>query len=175
MIFSFESLKNKVKKESKDSIREVILAKRYGNNCLLIFLYLLINYYLLFIPVSSMYVYYIEFIAFLIIFCLIFNSKRVGIGLGKNSLVCVKFGLSYNVKKVYDVSLDSIKYLDIKKFLSLTLVNLSYIDKDGKFVKLRFFYNNIVIGLSTTEQKKNGLVITKKLKEIQKVLDKGDF
>lgn len=175
MIFSFESLKNKVKKESKDSIREVVLAKRYGNNCLLIFIYLLINYYLIFIPVKSMYVYFLEFIVVLIIFCIIFNSRRVGIGLGKNSLVCVKFGLSYKVKKVYNVSLDEIKYLDVKKFLSITLVNLSYIDDEGKFIKLRFFYNSIVIGLSVIEQKKNGLLITKKLREIQKVLDKGDF
>lgn len=175
MIFSFESLKNKVKKESKELITEVVLAKKYGNNCLIVFFYLLINYYLLFFPVLHMYIYYILFTIVLIIFYLIFKSHNVGIGLSKKSLVYVKFGISYKTKKVYNVPLDSIKYLDVKKILSITLVNMSYIDRDGNFIKLRFFYNSIVIGLSTTEQKKNGLLIAKKLKEIQKVLDKGDF
>ena len=52
---------------------------------------------------------------------------------------------------------------------------MSFIDSDGHFVKLKYYYTGIVIGLSTTLQKKNGLLISKKLKEIQKVLDKGDF
>lgn len=175
MIFSFESLKNKIQNESKEIISNVVLAKSYGNNCLLIFLYLFINYYLLFIPVISMYVYYAEFFVVLVIFYIIFSSKKVGIGLSKNSLIYVKFGLSYKTKKVYNVPLDSIKYLDVKKVLNLTLVNMSFIDSDGHFVKLKFYYTGIVIGLSTTLQKKNGLLISKKLKEIQKVLDKGDF
>ena len=175
MLFSFESLKNKIKNQSKDVINYVIYARSYGSNCLLIFFYMLINYYLLFFPFISITIYYIVFFLVLIIFCVIFDSKKVGVGLSKNSLVYVKFGLTYRIKKVYEVPLDEIKYLDVKKLFGITLVNMSYIDSDGKFTKIRFFYNTIVIGLSVTEQKKNSLLITKKLKEIQKVLDKGDF
>lgn len=96
--------------------------------------------------------------------------------MGEEHFLFVRFGhFRFKEKEIYEILFDNIKYLQFVSFFGFHFVKMSFLDNTGRFKKIHLFYHSIVIGLSVTEQKRNGLKITEKLLELQKILDRGDF
>ena len=176
MFFSFDSFVLKLKKYSQDKIKEVVCGTWYGNTILLIFLTIFIYYFgCVFFKLNR--VLYITFYIILFIILVVYiSSRKIGFGIGDKRFCYgnVRF-LKPDFYNVCDVSYDRIRYINVIKIFSFTLVKLSFISDDLRLKKLRFCFNSYVFGFSLNEHKKNALLIRKKLEEIQKIVDKGDY
>lgn len=174
MIFSFESFCNKVKNCTNNILSSIVFGNWYGNTLILIVVFFILNYFMS-IMIPNFIVYIICYCLLLILFLFLVINRKIGFGMGKNGFVYVIFSCFYKPKKVYEIPFDNIKYLVVRKNFSVTLVNMSFIDKDGRLKKIKFRFNTMVFGLSTHEHKKNSLNIYNKLIELQKQIDRGDF
>ncbi len=171
MIFSFSSFCNRVKKNSERKVKYVVYGSYYGYTWIA---FLLSCFFLDFV----LYSHYFLFFFFLIFFLLLFfiSTRRMGFGMGEEHFLFVRFGhFRFKEKEIYEILFDNIKYLQFVSFFGFHFVKMSFLDNTGRFKKIHLFYHSIVIGLSVTEQKRNGLKITEKLLELQKILDRGDF
>ena len=81
----------------------------------------------------------------------------------------------YKIKRAYEIDLDKLKYLNVFKLGSLIFITISFINSDGKFIRLKFNYNSVFLGLSLDKQRKNSHIITNKLLNIEKILNRGNF
>lgn len=175
MLFGFESFCNKVKKCSDEIFRYIVYGNWYGNTWIVIGLFFFLFYEsFFFIRYFVIWIIFYFILLFGVTFYL--GTRRVGFGVNKNKFIYVKFShLFYKVKKVWVVPFDKITYLNIHKVFGLKIVNMSFLSDKGKIEKIKFTYNNIVIGLSVTEQRKNAMEVSKKLLEKERELDRGDF
>ena len=104
------------------------------------------------------------------------TGRKMGIGLNDKMIFvnCLNF-LGNKSKKVYDVPFDNIKYISVYKLLYINYVKLSFIDNGKRLVQLRFCFSDLIIGSWHSKQKENSKMMYNSLREIQKVIDKGDF
>ena len=177
MIWGFESLKGILKRNSFEKIDGLMYASWYGNTFIAIIVALLLNDLLLAIFIRT-----VPIMAYVSPFLVLFGlyiylvTRRAVFGVTKNNFVYAKLGRLLNkAKEVYEVPIKNIRYLDVKKILMITIVKLYFISDMGKFKKVKFTYSSVFIGLDRKEYKKNHKIVTDKLMEVQKVLDKGDF
>lgn len=176
MFFSFDSFALKLKKYSQDKIKEVVCGTWYGNTILIILLTLFVYYFgCVFFRLNNV-ISLIFYIVLMIILVVYISSRKIGFGLGDKGFCYGKAKiLKGDFYKFSDIPFERIKYIDVKKFFSFTFVKVSFISDDLKLEKLKFCFNTYVFGFSLSEHKKNALVIRKKLEEIQKIVDKGDY
>ncbi len=177
MFFSFEMFKNKMQRFSEEKIKSVVYANWYGNTILLIVIYLFIFDFLkYFIARLNLGLYYFLYIISLIIFVLYLYTRKAGFALTENRLVYVKFKhIGYKEKEVYEVMLDNIRYITVRKLFYIRIVKLSFISETGRLVKVRALFSSNVLVPGAAEFKKNSRDFYNALIEIQKVIDKGDF
>lgn len=171
MIFSFESFCNKIKRMSENKVKYAVYGSYYGDTWII----LLVSFAFLEL---SMYTRYFIFFFFIVLFLVILfiSSRKMGFGMGEKHFIYVPFyRFRFREKEVYEFSFQQIKYLNVKHFFSCCFVTISFLDIRGKFKKVHFFYNSFVLGLSIREQKENAKQISKKLLELQTILDRGDF
>lgn len=178
MLIGFDAFVNKVIKASGEKCKSVVYAT-YSDHIVIIAI--LFAFYTSFsmnmILFSSYKIFFL--ILYIIMFAFVMfmiATRKIGFGMTDTRFVYVKFKhIGYKDREVYEILFDKIKYLDVKRIFGVTYIKMSFIDEMGKFRKLKFRYAPIVIGLSVDVQKTNGLRIWKKLEELQKVLDRGDF
>ena len=178
MIIGFDAFVNKVLKESGERCKEVVYAT-YGGKILIIFLlYMFYTSFSFNMVLFSQYRMFFLVLYILVSFFIFFMlaTRRVGFGMNDSRFVYVKFKhINYKAREAYDIMFENIKYLDVKRFLGVTSVKMSFIDGTGRLKRLNFKYLPFVLGLSKDTQKKSGQKIYEKLIELQKVLDRGDF
>lgn len=176
MFFSFDSFVLKLKKYSQNKIKEVVCGTWYGNTILVIILTIII-YYMGCMIFRLNHILSIVFYIFLLFIIVIYiSSRKIGFGLGDKGFC---YGKSKILKgdfyKFSDIPFERIKYIDVKNFFSFTFVKMSFISDDLKLEKILFCFNTYVFGFNLNEHKKNAIIIRKKLEDIQKIVDKGDY
>ena len=178
MLIGFDAFINKVIKASGEKCKSVVRATYDDHIIKIAIMYAFFTSFSFNMVLLSSYkvLFLILYILVTIFVFFMLATRKSGFGMTDTRFVYVKFKhIGYKDREVYEILFDKIKYLDVKRIFGMTYVKMSFIDEMGKFRKLKFRYAPIVIGMSVDEQKTHGLRIWKKLEEIQKVLDRGDF
>ena len=177
MIIGFEAFVDKVIKETGEKCKYVVYGTYSDHIILMMILAGFYTQFTMTMLFSSYALFFlITYILVMIFVLVMIATRKIGFGMSDSRFVYIKFKhFSYKGREAYDIMFENIKYLDVRKFLGMTFVKMSFIDGTGRFRRLKFRYAPIVMGLSVDKQKTNGLYIAKKLEEIQKVLDRGDF
>ena len=174
MFFNYESFCNKVKSLSKNKYSNIVYGITTNKNLEALTIYFIIN--LLSSYIFNIYIYLVIFIISFIILLIWFNNRRIGIAINEDKILYAELNkFPFIQKNIYEIDLNIIKYLNYKKIGGLNIVNLSFINEEGKLIRLKFKYNDFVIGLSIKKQKENAIIISNKIKEVEKILDRGDF
>lgn len=176
-MFSYESFINKMQRFSEEKVKYVVYGNVYEHIFTIIIVFLLFfNFLNIFIGKYSRFLYYFLFFIGLIILMLYLSGKKAGLALTENRIVYVKFGLiGFKEKEVYEILYSSIKYITVRKILFFNTVNVSFISNDGKFKKIKVLFSSFMIGKGFNKYKNNSKQMYDELKQIQKVIDKGDF
>ncbi len=176
-MFSYEYFLKKINKCSDDKIEHGVFGGWYGNTLYVVLIFLVVRYIVFHllrnvsfkIGMSVLLILWVILILYLV-------NRRCGMGIGRNRFVYIIFKpFTSNEKRVYDIPYEKIKYLDVKKFLGINFVKMSFISDIGKIKRIYFFFSGFNIRKDSIEIKKSSKEIISKLSEIQKVLDKGDF
>ncbi len=108
------------------------------------------------------------------VFAFLLFSKRAAIGVSENELVVMHLRIfKVESKKVYRIPLDNIRSITVSKFGPKVNLKLAFISDEGVFEKKKYGFSTFILG--SVERKEYAKSVYKKLTEIQKVIDKGDF
>ena len=165
----------KMMKFLNDSVNEYVLASIKGN-----LLYLFVAYFIFFDLCSMVMIKINATLGIVLIFLLsmflsVFSfARKAAIGISNDGLLIMHLKMfRLESKKVYDIPMDKIRSITVSKFgLSITL-KISFISEDGILEKKKYNFSTFVIG--SAEKRMFVDSVYKKLVDIQKVIDKGDF
>ena len=178
MIIGFDAFVNKVIKASGEKCKHVVYASYSDKIVLIFFLYMFYTSYTFNMITYSSYplVFLVLYILITIFVVFMLTSRKIGFGMTDSRFIYVKFKhIGFKPRQIYDIVFDNIKRVDLRKFMGVTYVKLSFIDETGRLKRIKFRYSPTVLGLDKTQQKSNGIEIYNKLRELEKVLDRGDF
>ncbi len=176
-MFNYDNLKNIIKKNTNEKIKNVIYTSWYGNTIKFIILIIFIVEILLFtISHFSLILYLILYVAILIFSIVYITTRKAGLALTENNLVCVIFyHLKNSPKETYEISKKELKNISVHKILYLYFVSLSFIDKTGRLKTKKLYFSTFMPGSHSKEYKENCLQIYQELLEIEHIMEKGDF
>lgn len=158
-----------------EDVKEYVLASIKFN-----ILYAIIAYFVLFdlctmvsvrinATLGVVLIFILSFLMFFILF-----SRRAAIGIYEDGLLIINLkALKVESKKVYNIPMDNIRSITVSKFGLGVNLKLSFISEDGILEKKKYSFSTFIIG--SAERKKFAEDVYKKLVEVQKVIDKGDF
>lgn len=173
MIFGYESLLMKFRENSEEKVKSAVIGTWYGNTLMVLGITLFIILFMSCI-ISNMMVFNVLYLIFFISIYIYISTRRASLGITKNNFVYIRFShLFYKPKEVYEIQFDNIKDIKLKRFFCITNVVMTFISNDKKFRRVKFKFSSFVFGM--LEQKKTSKEIYDKLKELQKVIDRGDF
>jgi len=176
-MFNYFKAYKLVKDNSEEKIKYFVPCNWYGSILLFLAFLLVINDVLMTLLYTFGTVLYVILYTLLIISLILYVwSKASSISLTEHRFIIVKYGLfGRKIRKYYDVPFDKIRNISVSKFLGLNFIRLSFISEVGKLEKIKIYYNNHYWGLCSEDVKEAKKKVTNKLKEMQKVLDRGDF
>ncbi len=169
---------NLVKRNSDEKVTSAIYAERMDNVVIKLVLLLLLNDFLgTIILYGSGFVYFWIFQVIFFIFLIFYLTTRfAGIGITENRFVYIKISrFFYKAKVVDDIPIEKIKNITVKKIGWIIYVKMTFINDIGKLKKISFSFYTRVFGVGSFDYKIDSKKIYDRLKEIEKVLDKGDF
>ena len=115
-------------------------------------------------------------LAFVFLTIIFLSTRRAGVGIGFKFLFYGKYSnLLFRELSVEEISFDKIQYLDVKKIGPYVSVKMSYVNKDGKLKEGSFSFLTFIAGKAKKRYKNSAMLVYDRLRELQKVLDKGDF
>lgn len=176
-MFSFQTLGNKIKQNSEEKLNAYVHASWYGNTFLVFILMIFFNSFFSYLRLNINNIVFLIF-NMVVLFVLFYYlaSRRAGIGITDNRIVYVQFGhVKYNVKKVYEIPIDKIKMITVRKILNFKTVKISFVSDVGKIEKVKFIISSFALGIDASEYSKNFNELYRRLCEIEKIVDKGDF
>lgn len=176
-MFSYESFKNRMKRNSEEKIKNVIYTSWYGNTILIIFSLILV------VEILSYTIARINPFLYIVLYLLLFSltiiyicTRKAGLAITENRIVCVIFNhLSFKEKEVHEILKDKIKSISVHKFLYIRFVNLSFINSTGKLEHKKLYFSSFMFGSNNKEFKESSNAIYDELKLLQKKIDRGDF
>ncbi len=158
---------------TKDKVNHAVMGQYVGNELLLCFIAFVVYYLLIIINIKLFPVAIVLLVLFIVF---IFRTRYASLGVTKNKIIIVKFSrIRKEIKKIYEVPIDEIKYFDYKNILYINSLRLSFFDKDGSFIRYKFRFASFFFGKDMNLYSENYKGLAEELKKIQKVLDKGDF
>ena len=169
---------NLVKRNSDEKVTSAIFGERTENLVTSIIVILLVFNFL---GVGVLLRFgYTLYIVLTIVFCIFIVfyilTRSIGLGITNNRVVYVKIGhLFYKVKEVHDIPVEKIRNIVVHKFLGTAFVKMSFISDIGKLKRVTFSFRTKLIGPGSYDFNKDSKKIYDRLKEIEKVIDKGDF
>lgn len=175
---TFDKLDRRVRSRAKENLEAVTYARSREKNYIYILIILVVADLVHFV-IGRMFKNHIGFIAMMIViwFGIYFVFSRVsGFGLSDKSFIYIKYSnLLFREKKIEDILVDKVQYLDVKNRMFSTKVDLRYIDETGKANEINFSIPKFIVDKNKKRFKMDRENICNKLLELQKVLDKGDF
>lgn len=176
-MFSYEMFINKMQRFSEEKVKNVVYANWYGNTIILFLIFLVIFDFLnVVVARINLTLYYIIYFTLLIGLFLYIGSRKAGLALTENRIVYVKFKhIGYREKEVYEIPFDKIKYLTVRKIFYMTMVNVSFLSNTGQLKRVKVLFSSNMIGPGASKFRENSKEIYAKLKDVQRIVDKGDF
>lgn len=176
-MFSFESFRHKMQKNSEEKVKDVVYATWYGNTWIVILILLFLSDLVrLLLMKVNIYLFWMVYLSLALIAGVYMGTRKAGVALSESRVIYVKFKhIGYKEKEIYEVPFDKIKSLTVRKFLNTRFVKMSFISNMGKYVQVKYMFSSFMIGPGSSEFKKNSENVYKALKNLQKVIDKGDF
>ena len=175
VMFNYESLVGKMQRITESKSEEVVYCNNITNNWKALGIVLVILYFLFLLVPDRMIVIFIYML--LLIFIFLFIALRRGsILLDEDKIFIVlfkPFGLVES--KVYVLPLSRVRYLDVKGNILFRKVKISFISDEGRLTKLHLRFASILYSPGSKDYKPVSNSVFNKLKEIQRVIDKGDF
>lgn len=113
------------------------------------------------------------FIIFVVVPVVVF-TRKASIGIGKDELMILHLkAFKVEVKKTFNIPVDKIRSITVRKIFSSVSLKISFISEEGKLEQKKYGFSTFIIG--SAERREFAEKVYKKLVEIQKVIDKGDF
>ena len=81
--------------------------------------------------------------------------------------------LKLEEKQIYKVPIGKIRNITVRKMLFTVSLKISFISEEGKLEKMKYKFTTFAIGKNEVRDFAN--IVYKKLVDIQKIIDKGDF
>ena len=175
IMFNYESLVRKMQSISKSKSEDVVYCSNITNNIKTLGIVLVIIYFSwLFIRNKMLFVFI--YIVLLIGYFLYLALRRGSILLDEEKIFIVLFKpMGIREDKTYELSLKRIRFLDVKSNHLFNKVKISFISDEGRLVRMSLRYANVLYSPGSKGYKVISKRVTTKLKEIQKIIDKGDF
>ena len=142
MIIGFEAFVDKVIKETGEKCKYVVYGTYSDHIILMMILAGFYTQFTMTMLFSSYALFFlITYIIVMLFVLVMIATRKIGFGMSDSRFVYIKFKhFSYKGREAYDIMFENIKYLDVRKFLGMTFVKMSFIDGTGKFRKLKFRY-----------------------------------
>jgi hypothetical protein len=101
-------------------------------------------------------------------------TRKASIGIGEDELMILHLkAFKVEVKKSFSIPVDKIRSITVRKIFSSVSLKISFISEEGKLEQKKYGFSTFIIG--SAERREFAEKVYKKLVEIQKVIDKGDF
>lgn len=101
-------------------------------------------------------------------------TRRACIGIGKDEFLILHLkSFKLEVKKSFNIPVDKIRSITVRKFLGSVSLKISFISEDGILEQKKYGFSTFIIG--SAERRSYAEKVYSRLVEIQKVIDKGDF
>lgn len=166
-----------IRDSSEEKIKQLTMCNWYGNTILVILIAVFMNDFLFFLLCRFSYFFYLLAYLFLFFIMILYlATRRAGIGMTEHHLIyaqCRHIGIK--IKDYYEIPLESIRSISVRKILNAYFISFSFISSVGKLEKKRVYFSKKYIGFNSDEVMKNRFIIAEQLTEMQKILDRGDF
>ncbi len=178
-MFGYENFKAKMQRNSEEKVQNVLYASWYGNT-IYVFLIMVIFINFIGILMGRMGVDRVLFVCvyFFIVFAagVYVGTRKAGLALSESRVTYVRFRhFGFREKEVFEIPYEKIKSLTVVKFLNVRLVKMSFISNTGRFERVKFLFSSFLVGPGSGDFKRDGEKIYNRLRELQKVIDRGDF
>lgn len=162
---------------SEEKLKNKIICNWYGNTFLILFLVIfLVEFMYSFLFRYNYQLYILFYVLLLLIMFGYLVTRKAGFGITENRIVYVKFKhLGIKINKFEEVPFEKIRNINVRKFLGVRMIFISYISSQGKLEKVKIYFPKKYFGFNSDEIMNNRKEIVNKLEEMQKVLDRGDF
>lgn len=176
-MFNYENFKNIIQKNTKEKIKSVIYTSWYGNTIkFIVFIIFIVEILLFTVSHISLTLYLILYVAILIFSIGYITTRKAGLALTENNLVCVIFHhLKNTPKEIYEIPKNKLKNLSIHKILYLYFVSISFIDKTGRLKNKKLYFSTFIPSSRNKEFNENSTQIYQELLKIEHIMTKGDF
>ena len=177
MFYTFEGIKNELRKNSESKIEYCIYGTYTGYTLYLVFLIIfltsIIYYGTKIIPFWLFFGIYWVTIIYGIINII---TRKCSLGMSNNSFTLIKYTrLLRKINTINEFNFDKIKMIEYKRLLNINKAEIIFEDNRKKLQRIKIVYSTKRWGIGFSEHKKHAEAISKKLIEMQKVLDKGDY
>ena len=180
MTMNYDRFEGRIMKRSSINLDGVVYATRRENNFIIIIVMLclvdLLFSFLVRVVGLTKFASYHIMLSIIFITILFISTRRAGVGIGFKFLFYGKYSnLLFRELSVEEIPFNKIQYLDVKKIGPFISVKMSFINKEGKLKQGSFSYLTFSAGRYKKRYNAAAMLIYDRLKELQKVLDKGDF
>ena len=175
MFISYDIMVSNLKKYSAEKLNNMVMASNVKSTLRYI-LSIIILYFVLAVITRNYVITMIIYIAYVIVISVILGNRKVGIGINDNMLFLEYYKMfSFQPKKIFDVPYNKIKYITVHKVGKVCYLKVSFISSEKRFEQLKIMISSNLIGSGRKKQKENFKEVYSKLKEVEKIIDKGDF
>lgn len=177
MFYTFEGIKNELKKNSENKIEYAVYGTYTGYTIYMMFITVFVSSILYNGPhIIPGWLFYIIYWLTIIIGSINIITRKCSLGMSNKSFTIIKYTrLLRRINTIDEINFDKIKLIEYKKLLGINKVELVFENNRKKIKRIKIIYNTKRFGIGFKEHKKNAIAISNKLIELQKVLDKGDY
>ena len=176
MLFSYNRMFNDLKNNSELQIKNAVYGRYGGHTFIIMMIVIIASYYTInFLKLPNWLFFFIYWLTIIGGISEII-SRKSSLGMTSDSFIIIKyFRLGHNIHTIEEIKMSNIKSIDYRKIFKSNIVTIIYENNRGKIKNIKLYYNDKRYGLGFDVHKKHASEISKKLIELQKVLDKGDY
>lgn len=177
MFLTLEKLQKQLKENTEGKIQYAIKGYWYKNAVIITLIILMIIEAIFSIfPKIPKTFFFISYDIVILVSLIYILTRKCAFGYANDRYTFIQYShFGYNINKVYEIPINKIRYLNLKKIFNLRIINISFIANTGKLTRIKFYYSTIRIGSNFKKYKNNANNIYNLLREKEKELDKGDF
>ena len=173
-MITYKKVLKQLKDNSESTFKNGIYGTYTGHTLLTVFLVILISSFVVSkTPIPNINFFVIYWLT-IIIGLINILTRKCSFGMTSTGFIFIRYShLGHRIEEIIDFKNSKIKYLDYKRLFNINYVVIIYENNRKKESKLKLLYLTKRFGFK--DHKNHANAISKKLIELQKVLDKGDY